>query len=117
MSRRVIERAAALIADPANWTQGAMARSKNGHPCLPARGAKFDPFGAAYKVTGANPNKEGVPLGLGSAIAAMNLAATKLHGVSMPIVNDTMTHADVMNVMRQAWMNLGPIEREEADAA
>lgn len=100
----IIVAAGKLISDPSRMATGALARNKRGDPCPPSRGRSWCPIGAAYAACGANPTKgSGESNALYAAVAGMQFAASRLHGMSLERVTDEIGHSAVLDVMRLAW--------------
>ena len=97
-----ITAAGKLLSDKSRWTVGALARTKKGKECDPTRGHSFCAIGAIYYVTGSalmDPNRHA-----SAALCHLISAANQLFKRCPEWVNDNLTHADVMEMMRRAYV-------------
>lgn len=96
------------IADPARWTQGALARNKTGDPIKPTkRGAvKFCSIGIICAVTRwdlDDANEDWRVLNLaGECLATLDMSAQRLYRKTLNHVNENIGHADVLAIYRAA---------------
>ena len=105
----ILIEAGKIIADPAQWTQGALARDKSGNDAKPnARGAvRFSAEGIICKVLRWNPEKDDERnlriVGIsGPALATLDLMANRQHRHSSFYVNDVLGHSETMEMFRAA---------------
>lgn len=98
-----------LLANPARWCQGALARTAKGSSVDPTskRARAWDLAGVTYHVVGVKPtefkkdyHKVAV---VGAVLAELQVAAQRLYGTGYATVNDRMGHEQVMDVLRHAY--------------
>jgi hypothetical protein len=113
----ILTQARELISNPARWTQHALARDANGdsHPLAhpyhdhphwdgirgyDSEACSWCALGAIEKVSNAslNTDSNSPP----PARLALHRAAEKLYSLSTPEVNDTLGHAEVLNIYDRA---------------
>lgn len=96
---QVLERARDTIADPDDWTSGAVARDDNGH-----RVAPWDPDAVCWCLVGAL-DKAATDLCLTSSRAytlASQAARDLYRGSSVAVVNDNRGHTAAIRVLDEA---------------
>ena len=106
MIKALLQSARDLIADPARWTRGAMARNRLGQSCSPheSEAVCYCSQGAIslkiYSTRFMRLNPVELIALKGNALIALDLAASHLAGKYMTIAsfNDTHTHAEVLAV-------------------
>jgi hypothetical protein len=117
-SIRLIQ-AGKILVDPAHWCQGALARDKVGKEVLPKSRAavKWDANGIIFNVCRVNPNEfdEKRLDYAAECIAALDLCAQSRYRRGITPVNDTMEHADVIDVFRDAVRRTAGRERAEQE--
>lgn len=105
-----ITEAGRLIANPAHWCQGALARTRSGIPVAPTstRAKAWDSIGVIYKVARcrlSDPDSMSINT-VGPVLFALEMAAGRLYRRGIVTVNDEMGHEAVMECMRLAYRRL-----------
>lgn len=104
-----ILKAGQLLSNPAHWCQGALARTATGSSVCPTskRARAWDLAGVAYHVVGVKPQDFKSPPAkhnqVGALLGAFESASLRLFGKGFVVVNDTLGHDAVMQVLRLAW--------------
>lgn len=94
---QVLERARAMIVNPANWTQGTMARNSQGEPCeaRAPEAMRYCAFGAISRVTTSDC--------FSPAMAALDREARALgHKDGLTVMNDTVDHTTLLVIFDRA---------------
>jgi hypothetical protein len=104
LQHQVIARALELIADEANWSQGAWARTASGKPC-----AWIDPAAKSFCAMGALNRAAHELAGLNGYEMAVSAArqVVSVRGGShahLPEINDSEGHAVVVAMFRRALL-------------
>lgn len=103
----LILKAGKLLANPAHWCQGALARTSVGTSVCPTskRARAWDMAGVAYHVARVKPTDLKSPRlnDVGALLWHFQAAAGRLYGMGFVGVNDTLGHAEVMKVLRLAY--------------
>ena len=108
-----ITEAGRLIANPARWCQGALARTRSGIPVAPTstRAKAWDSIGAIYKVARcrlSDPASVSVNT-VGPVLGALEMAAGRLYRRGIVTVNDEMDHEAVMACFRLAYKRMSGV--------
>ena len=103
----IILQAGMLLADPARWCQGALARDARGVSVGPTsrRAQQWCSAGVAYHVARVKPDrfdKHDIQT-VGQALAAIDLAALTLYRMGHNSVNDSLGYDAVMQMLRLAY--------------
>lgn len=106
----ILKRARALIANPCNWVQGAYVVDRTGMsaPICSSRAVAFCSIGAVMRVTNKILKLDG-SVGVddeNDAIDALDDAARYFGADSAPDLNDTSTHAEVLQMFDLAISNM-----------
>lgn len=96
-----------LLANPAHWCQGALARTAAGTSVCPTskRARAWDLAGVTYHVVNLKPTdfKSAKINKIGPVLGELQIASHKLFGTGFVVVNDTMGHEATMQVLRLAY--------------
>lgn len=99
-----------LLANPARWCQGALARTGTGTPIAPTskRARRWDSTGVIYHVARCRiDDHDSAGLNaVGPALAAASFAAGRLYGQGLVAVNDEIGHEAVMACLRLAYKRM-----------
>lgn len=103
----ILIEAGKTIANPKRWTQGTLARDRNGNEVSPTlRAAKFSAEGIICAVTKWKPEDENasslVVNTAAAALATIDLMANRLFRHSSFWVNDNLGHEEVLQMFRAA---------------
>lgn len=112
--RAFIEGAAFNLATPDRLCVGALARDHRGNPCKPrsARAVSWCALGAVYRAAGEDPESNKLPLSVNAALCTVQACSAQLYRSSAEVVNDTVGHDAVLEVLRLAWIQAGLINIE-----